>query len=246
MGTGRPPSSRFVPKTLRSSRGGSVIRILPIILLLATACSTEAVEDTTTTTLADTTTTTDAPATTTTTAAAEVTTTTSQPVDAAAVVAESLTTSSANYRFTSVILVDGETLTEVSGIVDGTSVSATVKVGTSEVSYVRTAEGEWVTGADGEWVALVDEPPVASPLASLGDVSGLTLDSGDANSGVYTGVLGTLAGQAQGVAFTLTIEDGFITEIRYQADTGGQMAEVITTLSDFGSAGTISPPESVG
>jgi hypothetical protein len=160
-------------------------------------------------------------------------------------VTESLATSSSNYRFTSVVLVGEQTLTTISGIVDANSVAAEIATGSTEVSYIRTPDGEWVTTADGEWVALEGEPPVAPPLAALVDAGDLVLASGDGTQGVFTGVLGPAAGPAQGIPFSLTVENGFVSEIRYQVDTGGEMAQVITTLSDIGAAGTISPPEGV-
>jgi hypothetical protein len=187
--------------------------------------------------------------TTTTTAVAPTTTstivTTTEPIDPARVVADGLAASSANYRFSSVVLVGEETLTSIMGVVDGEAVSAQIATGTSEVSYVRTPEGEWVTGADGEWVELEGEPPVGAPLAALSDAGDFVLESGDASQAVITGVLGPAAGSAQGIPFTLTVEGGQVTEIRYEVDTGGEIAQVVTTLSEFGSAGTVAKPEGV-
>ena len=211
------------------------------------ACTTSAGE---TTSVPDTATTPTAAATTTTTTdrAASTTiaaTTTTAPVDPDLVVSESLAASSANYRFTSVVLVGEQTLTTISGAVDGGSVAADVVTGSGEVSYVRTPDGEWVTGPDGEWVELEGEPPVAPPLGALVDAGNLVLESGDGTRGVFTGTLGPAAGEAQGLGFSLTVESGLVTEVRYQVDTGGEMAQVITTLSDFGGAGTVTAPDGV-
>jgi hypothetical protein len=224
-------------------RGGPGTRALPALFALLVACSTNTGLDSTTTDalVESTITSTTVAATSTTTAE----TTTTVPVDPVAVVTESLATSSSNYRFTSVVLVGEQTLTTISGIVDANSVAAEIATGSTEVSYIRTPDGEWVTTADGEWVALEGEPPVAPPLAALVDAGDLVLESGDGTQGVFTGVLGPAAGPAQGIPFSLTVEDGFVSEIRYQVDTGGEMAQVITTLSDIGAAGTISPPEGV-
>jgi len=142
-----------------------------------------------------------------------------------------------------VVIIGEDALTTISGIVDGNTVAAEIGTGTGEVSYVRTPEGEWVTGADGEWVALEGEPPVAPPLDALAGAGSLTLESGDATWGVFTGVLGPAAGTAQGIPFSLTIEGNQVTEIRYQVDTGGAVGQVITTFSDFGGAGEVTPPE---
>lgn len=171
--------------------------------------------------------------------------TTTTPSDPATLMAAAMTAGGPNYRFNSVVLVGEQTLTTVSGVVDGNSVSAEIITGTREVSYVRTADGEWATGADGKWVELEGEPPVGAPLGALADAGNLVLESGDAEQSVLTGVLGPAAGDAQGLAFTLTLENGLVTEIRYQVDTGGELAQVITTLSDFGSAGTVTKPEDV-
>jgi hypothetical protein len=230
--------------TTETKRGGPVAGALPLIFVLVlTACSADAgtsSTSTTTTTLAPSTTSTTV-ATTSTIAAA----TSTVPVDPVTTVNDALAASGHNYRFASVVLVGEDTLTSISGIVDGNSVSAEVAAGGSELSYVRTPEGEWVTGPDGEWVVLEGEPPVAAPLGSMADVGQLALESGDAESGVFTGVLGPAAGPAQGLPFSLTIQGGLVTEVRYQVDTGGEIAQVITTLSDVGAAGSVSRPEGV-
>jgi hypothetical protein len=172
-------------------------------------------------------------------------TTTTAPIDPTAVITETLAASSANYRFTSVVLVGEQTLTSIAGTVDGNSVSAEVTTGSSELSYVRTADGEWVTGPDGDWVELEGEPPVAPPLGALVGAADLVVQSGNGEHGVFTGMLGAAAGVAQGVPFSLTIENGLVTEIRYQVDSGGEIAQVITTFTDIGAAGTVSAPEGV-
>lgn len=224
-------------------RGGPRTRAFPAVFVLLVACaSNTGVDSTTTPALVESTITSTTVAATSTTTAE---TTTTVPVDPVAVVSESLAASSFNYRFTSVVLVGEQTLTSISGIVDGNSVAAEIATGSTEVSYIRTPDGEWVTTADGEWVALEGEPPVAPPLAALVDAGDLVLESGDGDQGVFTGVLGPAAGPAQGIPFSLTIENGVVTEIRYQVDTGGELAQVITTLSDIGAAGTVSPPEGV-
>jgi hypothetical protein len=224
-------------------RGGPGIRVLPLVLALLAGCATEGVDVTTTSAVASTTASTGIIVTSTTSSLPS--TTTTVPVDASAAVTASLAASSANYRFSSVVLVGEQTVTTMTGVVDGGSVSANIATGTSEVSYVRTQEGEWVTESDGDWVALEGEPPVGAPLDALADAEALALESGDADQGVFTGVLGPAAGAVRGVAFTVTVEGGRVTEVRYQVDTGGELAQVITTFSDFGVAGTVSKPEGV-
>jgi hypothetical protein len=82
-------------------------------------------------------------------------------------------------------------------------------------------------------------------LATLADPTDLSLESGDLAGGVVTGRVGPAAGAAQGVPFSLTIENGLVTEIRYQVESSAGPAQVITTLSDIGAAGTVSAPEGV-
>lgn len=220
-------------------------RVLPVLaIVLVVACTGEPVDETSsspatapatsapTMSEAGTTTTTDA-------------TTTTQPADAVSLVGDSLAATSANYRFSSVVLVGEQTLTTITGNVDGGSVAAEISTGSGAVSYVRTPDGEWVTGADGEWVPLEGEPPVSPPLAALVDANDLRLESGDATGGVLTGLLGPAAGPAQGVPFSLTIQNGLVTEIRYQVESSAGPAQVITTLTDIGVAGTVSAPEGV-
>ena len=232
---------RSAPDQTRQRRGGARLGYLPAVVLIVAGCTAEAdpapasaavtssTSSTTSTTVAATT-------------ATSAVTTTVNPV---VTVGESLAASSANYRFTSLILVGEQTLTTIEGIVDGNSVAAAIGTGSGEVSYIRTPDGEWVTGANGEWVALEGEPPVAPPLGVLVDAGDLALVSGDGTTGVFTGVLGPAAGDAQGLPFTLTVEEGLVTEIRYEIDTGGELAQVITTLSEIGSAGSVTAPEGV-
>lgn len=240
---GTTESDPTLSKLMANRRRGGSLRALPFLaaLLLASCTADTGVGSTSSVPEAVTTTTTALPAPTTTSTLAP--TTTTVPVDPVATVSGALAASGANYRFTSMVLVGEQTLTSISGVVDDTAVAARIETGASELSYVRTAEGEWVTGPDGEWVILEGEPPVAAPLGALTDAEQLTLESGGAEQGVFTGVLGPAAGPAQGVPFSLTIENGVVAEIRYEVDTGGEIAQVITTFSEIGTAGTVTRPE---
>lgn len=235
---------RSTPDQVRLRRGGARLGFLPAVLLIVAGCTGDADPVPASAAVTSSTTSTTSTTVATITTTSEVTTTT-VPVDPVVTVGESLAASSANYRFTSLILVGEQTLTTIEGVVDGNSVSAAIGTGSGEVSYVRTPDGEWVTGADGEWVALEGEPPVTPPLGALVDAGDLALVSGNGTTGVFTGVLGPAAGAAQGLPFTLTVEAGLVTEIRYEVDTGGELAQVITTLSEIGSAGSVSAPEGV-
>lgn len=168
---------------------------------------------------------------------------TTTTINAAAVLGMSLESTSPNYRFESIFEVDAETLTTITGVVDGTAVAADIVTGSSQVSYVHTEDGEWITDADGTWIALEGEPPVAPPLAGLADPSSLVLTSGDANTGVMTGVLGSAAGSATGIEFTVDLVDGLVTKIVYEANIGGETAVVTTTITDVGEAGGVNPPD---
>ncbi|HEX9864287.1 MAG TPA: hypothetical protein VGC03_04905 [Acidimicrobiia bacterium] len=234
---------RSAPGQARLRRGGARLGYLPAVLLIVAGCTGEADPLPTSASLTSSTTSTTSTTVVATTTTSEVTTTV--PVDPVVTVGESLAASSSNYRFTSLILVGEQTLTTIEGVVDGNSVAAAIGTGTGEVSYIRTPDGEWVTGADGEWVALEGAPPVAPPLGALVDAGDLALVSGNGTTGVFTGVLGPAAGAAQGLPFTLTVEAGLVTEIRYEVDTGGELAQVITTLSEIGSAGSVIAPEGV-
>lgn len=231
------------PDQVRPRRGGARPGFLPVLLLVVAGCTGEADSVPATASVTSSTTSTTSTTVVATTTVVEATTTVL--VDPMATVSESLAASAANYRFASLILVGEQTLTTIEGVVDGNSVAAAIGTGSGEVSYIRTPDGEWVTGSDGEWVALEGEPPVAPPLAALVDAGDLALVSGNGTTGVFTGVLGPAAGAAQGLPFTLTVEAGLVTEIRYEVDTGGELAQVITTLTEIGSAGSVSAPEGI-
>ena len=212
---------------------------LPVLLVLASACSPGSGSEGSTTSTA--------PATSTTTTIVVTTTlppsTTATTIDAAAVLGMSLESTSPNYRFESVFEAGGQALTTITGVVDGTSVAADISTGSSKVSYVHTDAGEWITDADGTWIVLEGDPPVAPPLTALADPTTLLVTSGDAENGVVEGVLGPSAGSAAGLAFTVELVDGLVTKIVYEADIGGETAVVTTSITDVGQAGEVSPPE---
>jgi hypothetical protein len=219
--------------------------IVPLLTVVVGACAPASGQDlpsSTVTTSSQGVATSSAQATTTT--APSSTTTTSQ-VDAATMLGDSLSATSQNYRFSSVVLVGEDTLTTIDGVVDGQEVAAEVSTGTGSVSYVRTTEGEWVTDSEGAWVALEGEPPVSAPLSALTDAGNLMVVSSDGVNGLFTGTLGPGSGEAEGLAFSVTIEQGLISEIRYQVENGGQTAQVITTFTEVGAAGSVSPPAGV-
>jgi hypothetical protein len=203
-------------------------------MALVVACSTTGAV-VTTTSLAPTTSSTAAPST-------LASTSSTQAIDASAVFAEALAATSPNYRFQSVVTVADQTVTTIEGVVDGESVSASISAGTSEVAYVRTPEGEWVTGADDEWSVLEGEAPAGAPLSGLTDVTEITLESATSESLVIAATLGPAAGPAAGTRAAITMTGGLVTEIRYQAQSGADIAEVITTVTEAGSAGVVEAP----
>jgi hypothetical protein len=151
--------------------------------------------------------------------------------------------SGANYRYASVVSLGEQPVTNITGIVDQGSVAAEITTADRTVSYIRTAAGEWVTAEDGSWVPLEGEiPPSTPPLNALSDSTELRLESGDAISGVLTGILGPAAGTAQGMPFRLTFTNGLVSEISYTVPTQAGDATVTTTLSDIGLAGVVAPP----
>jgi hypothetical protein len=164
-------------------------------------------------------------------------------VDAASVLAGSLASSGANYRYASVVSLGEQPVTNISGVVDQGSVAAEITTADRTVSYIRTPAGEWVTTEDGSWVRLEGEiPPATPPLNALSDSTELRLESGDAASGVLIGTLGPSAGAAQGLNFRLTITNGLVSQISYNVPTEAGEATVTTTLSDIGMAGVVAPP----
>jgi hypothetical protein len=178
----------------------------------------------------------------TTTTAAPISTSTTQGVDVPGEFAAALAATSPNYRFESMVMVGDQMITSIQGVVDGDSVAATITAGTSDVSYVRTPEGEWVTGPDDEWSVLEGEAPAGAPLAGLTDATDLALDSVDAGVLAILATLGPAAGPAAGTRVTITMSGGLVTEIRYQAQSGPDLAEVTTTITEVGSAGTVEAP----
>jgi hypothetical protein len=182
------------------------------------------------------------PSTSTTTTTSTAPTSTTRAIDIGAVFAEALTATSPNYRFQSVVTVADQTVTTIQGVVDGESVAASITAGTSEVAYVRRPEGEWVTGPDDEWSVLEGEAPAGAPLSSLTDVTELTLELADSDRTVILATLGPAAGPAAGTRAAITMIGGLVTEIRYQAQFGADIAEVITIVTEAGSAGVVEAP----
>ncbi|MEX1124153.1 MAG: hypothetical protein WD895_06590 [Acidimicrobiia bacterium] len=214
--------------------GGPIKWALLPLLTLVVACSTTGAVITTAS-LASTTTST-------TTSTTLAVTTTTQAIDVGAVFVEALAATSPNYRFQSVVTIGDQTVTTIQGVVDSESVAAIITAGTSDVAYVRTAEGEWVTGPDDEWSVLEGEAPAGAPLAALADVSDLALESTDSEQLVILATLGPAAGPAAGTRVAITVGGGLITEIRYQTQSGADIVEVTTTVTEVGSAGTVEAP----
>ena len=163
-------------------------------------------------------------------------------IDVAGEFGAALAATSANYRFESVVAVGDQTITTITGVVDGESVAATISAGTSDVSYVRTPDGEWVTGPDDEWGVLEGEAPAGAPLAGLTDAGDFALESSDAGLQTILATLGTAAGPVAGTRVTITLTNGQVTQIRYQAQSGSELADVTTTITDIGAAGTVEAP----
>ncbi len=205
------------------------------LLALVVACSTTGGVATSTSLVATTTTVA-------TTSTAPATTTSTQAIDVAGEFAAALAATSPNYRFESVVTVGDQVVTTIAGVVDGESVAATITTGTSEVSYVRTPEGEWVTGPDDEWAVLEGEAPAGAPLAGLTDASDFALESSNAGLLAVLATLGPAAGPVAGTRVTITLTDGQVTQIRYQAQSGSDLADVTTTITEVGSAGTVEAP----
>ena len=214
-------------------RGGPIKWALRPLLALVVACSTTGAGVTTSSVAA----TTSSSSTTTT-----IATTTTRAIDAEGVLGEALAATSPNYRFQSLVTVGGQTITTIQGVVDGESVAASITAGNSEVSYVRTPDGEWVTGPEDEWSVLEGEAPAGAPLAGLTDVSDLAVESGDGALMVILATLGSVAGPGAGTRVAITVKQGLITEIRYQAQSDADTAEVVTSVSEVGSAGTVEAP----
>ncbi len=168
--------------------------------------------------------------------------TTAPAIDVAAVFAGALAATSPNYAFQSLVTVGEQTVTTIQGVVDGESVAASIMAGTSQVDYVRTPEGEWVTGPDDEWSVLEGEAPAGAPLSGLADVTDLALEAAGNELFVVLATLGPAAGPAAGTRVAITVSGGLVTEIRYQAQSGADTAEVTTTVTNIGTAGTVAAP----
>jgi len=218
----------------RQPRGGPTKWALQPLLALVVACSTTGAVVTSTT---------PAPTPSSTTNAATIApTSTAQAIDVGAVLGEALAATSPNYRFQSVVTVADQTVTTIQGVVDGESVAASITAGSSEVAYVRTREGEWVTGPDDEWSVLEGEAPAGAPLSGLTDVTELTLELAESELMVILATLGSAAGPAAGTRVAITVTGGLVTAISYQAQSGADIAEVTTTVTEIGSAGTVEAP----
>jgi len=218
----------------RQPHGGPIKWALQPLLALVVACSTTGAVVTTTSVAATTT----SVATTSTT----VPVSTTQASDVGGLFGDALAAPSANYRFQSQVEVGDQVITTIQGTVDGESVAASITAGTSDVSYIRTPEGEWVTGPDDEWSVLEGEAPAGAPLAGLADVTDLALESAEGEMMVVLATLGPAAGPAAGTRVAITVNGGLVTQISYQSQSGTDIADVTTVVTEVGSAGTIEAP----
>jgi hypothetical protein len=167
------------------------------------------------------------------------TTTASDPRE---LVARAVAATAPNYRFASTMVAEGVEVTSITGTVDGPSMAATIKTGTSAIEYVITPEGEWATGEEGDLVPIEGEPPAVAPLAALMELQEVVVASMAGDQVTVNAILGPSAGPAAGLQVAITIAGEVISRIEYQAEVAGVLAEVVTVLTDVGSAGTVSPP----
>jgi hypothetical protein len=79
-------------------------------------------------------------------------------------------------------------------------------------------------------------------LAGLADASDLSLEASDGNPLAILATLGPAAGPVAGTRVTITLTGGQVTQIRYQTQSGSDLADVTTTITEVGSAGTVEAP----
>jgi hypothetical protein len=73
-------------------------------------------------------------------------------------------------------------------------------------------------------------------------VTELTLELAESELMVILATLGSAAGPAAGTRVAITVTGGLVTAISYQAQSGADIAEVTTTVTEIGSAGTVEAP----
>jgi hypothetical protein len=159
--------------------------------------------------------------------------------DPAALLAQSLATTSASYSFTTVVDVAGVEATRIGGRAVGDSVLATIESPSGALEYVASTDGRFVRSPGEDW-SVLEETVVGTgsstgPLAGLG--APLTLGVLTATSGTEAVLSATYPpsalGLADGVPLTveLTVSGGILSAIEYGTTISGQTVTVHSAIT---------------
>lgn len=149
------------------------------------------------------------------------------------------------YAFTAEVFLDGVEVTRVSGTVYDGAGAYLVTAGGSDVEYVVSDQGQWARQPGADWALLADSAPLADPIAPLMNPLATTVLEADDNGAVIEAIYdGSTLGFSSGgeVAVTVTINDGTVTSISYDALIGSDIATVVTRFDGTADVAPIEVP----
>lgn len=204
-----------------------------VLALALTACGDDAPAATTA-----------APSGSVTTAAPDATGTTSAPA-ADTGLADAIAAVGTRYGFTADVTLDGVVVTRVVGTVYDGDGSYLVAAGGSEVEYVVSNQGQWAREAGGDWTLLSSAAPLVDPLGPLATPLSSTVLHSNGDDAVVEAVYdGASLGFSSGgeVTVTVTITNGAVSSISYDATVDDRLATVVTTFDPTADVAPIEVP----
>lgn len=166
--------------------------------------------------------------------------------DPAAALQHGLDQLAAGYHLVAVVTVNGAVSVQAEGDRVGANSRLDITSAGATVSYVITPEGNYAKPADGDWEQLDVAPATSDPIDALrAPVAVATAGTTDGGMQLTVTVNAVALGiQVEGnVELTVTLVDGLITTIAYDAAVQGGQANVTTTISALTDTTPITAPD---
>lgn len=149
------------------------------------------------------------------------------------------------YAFESIVGLDGEVVTTVSGIAGREGIQAIVATGGAEVEYLLTADGRWIREPGEDWLAMAEEAPVADPLTPLAAYQSVEVVDHEGDRLLlrvsYRPATLGLEGEEM-VQVEILLVDGVVSRVSYSSGAGESVAEVVTSFTEVGLSPPVTPP----
>jgi len=168
------------------------------------------------------------------------------PTDPTAALQQGLSALDAGYHLVATVTVNGAVSLQAEGDRLGANSRLAITSAGNTVAYVITPEGNYAKPTDGDWALLDVTPATSDPIDALrAPVSVTAIDTTDGSLLLKVTVTAVALGiQAEGnVDVTVTLVDGRVTTIAYDATVQGGTANVTTAISALIDTTPITAPD---